>query len=542
MRIRTHLIQRLVSLRARPDKGYVIALTGLLLVPLMVATAFAVDLGAWQSRAAELQRASDAAALAGVVELPDVALATQKARQVAAANGFDWTTTRYDVNVSQVTSAGGDSSRLRVQIIDNDADKYFSGVVMDGPFSIERQATAEFIKPVKMGSPKNFLGTGQLQSGNNRENFWLAISGYCASREQGERIATVSDGNFTTTSNPPGSGNGWANCRPGLDGGPNSYVERNPEYDSTGYFYALNLKQNYSGSLAVQVFDAPNCNGAGSGSGDTGGTFTTTYRMRSNNSSNPLTATVLNTWTLAPGASGYCNAWQTLHTLNNPTAGTYYIQVTNQVGWTNQQGSNQFGLRIRENGSYSPCTGDPVGGTADAPYRANCPNLHGLENMGVIANFSGATPSFFLADLGPEHNNKVMEITMWDMGEGSQYLRILDPLGNRATFNWTVLCLDGTAPVSGSCAGETNPTGGRTGTTNNLYVGGTGNQPRAHRLSSSRYNDRLMRIEVQLPANIATAYGGRTWWRVQYEVNSAPTDRTTWSVIVRGDPVRLVPD
>jgi hypothetical protein len=66
-------------------------------------------------------------------------------------------------------------------------------------------------------------------------------------------------------------------------------------------------------------------------------------------------------------------------------------------------------------------------------------------------------------------------------------------------------------------------------------------QPRAHRLSSSRYNDRLIRLEVPLPSDITAAYGGLTWWRVQYLVGSSPTDRTTWSVIVRGDPVRLVP-
>jgi hypothetical protein len=68
-------------------------------------------------------------------------------------------------------------------------------------------------------------------------------------------------------------------------------------------------------------------------------------------------------------------------------------------------------------------------------------------------------------------------------------------------------------------------------------------QPGRHRLSSWRYNDRLIRLEVELPDDIAAAYGGRTWWRVQYQSCSdcSPSDRTTWSVIVRGDPVRLVP-
>lgn len=512
-----------------------IALTALLLIPLTVVTAFAVDLGSWQSRAAELQRTADAAALAGVVELPNVTLATSAARAVAAANGFDHNSSRYDVTVTQVTAAGGNSARLRVTIIDTDVDRYFSGVVMSD-FSIERQATAEFIKPVKMGSPKNFLGTGQLLSGANRENFWLAISGYCASREQGERIATVSDGNFPTTSNPP-SGGGWGSCTPGADGGP-SYVERNPEYDADGYFYALNLRQNYSGTINVDIYDPGFCS---SGGIDSGGAFTTTYRFRSNDSYDPTTATVLATQSY--GSGSYCNQWRTLRTLNNPTAGMYWIQVTNAVGYTGQQGTNEFALRAREGtGGFTACTSDPNGASAVSPYRANCPNLHGVDNMGVYANFSGTEPSFFLADLGAEHNGKTMEITMWDMGEGSQELRILNPLGQRATFTYTVLCLDGSAPTTGSCVGETNPTGGRSGTTNNLDVSGSNHmQPRAHRLSSSRYNDRLIRLEVPLPSDINAAYGGLTWWRVQYRVGTSPTDRTTWSVIVRGDPVRLVP-
>ena len=543
MRTLTKELRRLrASIRAA-QRGYVIILTALLLLPLVIVTAFAVDLGAWQVRGAELQRTADAAALAGVVELPDQGAAGLAARQVVEQNGFDLAD--YDVTVTPILDATSNSARLQVRILERTSDRYFSGVVLDDQ-TLARQATAEFIRPVKLGSPKNYLGTGDELGGANRENVWLAISGYCASREQGERIAAYSDANFTTWSNPPGGGNSFASCLPGSEGGP-SYVEANPEYDADGYFYVVNLKEDYSGTLDIRIFDAPYCRGGASGAGDQSGEFATTYTVRANDAFDPANATVLRRRTLNPSSdtswrTGWCNRWVTLHTLVNPDAGQYYVQVQNEVGVTGQQGTNQFSLRVDENGTFSPCTSDPSTASSQSPFRSNCPGVHGLENMGAFANFSGSQPSFFLAELGAEHNNKTMEITLWDMGEGTERLRILDPLGNRATFRYTVLCNDGTEPSGGTCPGETNPTGGRSGTTNNLNTSGSNHpQPGPHRLSSSRYNDRLMRLEIDLPADIEDAYGGNTWWRVQYQTGGSPSDRTTWSVIVRGDPVRLVP-
>ena len=61
-------------LRAREQRGYAVILTSLVLVPLLGFTGFAVDVGAWYARASSIQRAADAAALAGVVWQPDFCL------------------------------------------------------------------------------------------------------------------------------------------------------------------------------------------------------------------------------------------------------------------------------------------------------------------------------------------------------------------------------------------------------------------------------------------------------------------------------------
>jgi Flp pilus assembly protein TadG len=69
------------------DAGYVLALTTLLLLPLLAFVGFAVDLGAWHARAAQLQGVAEAAALAGVTRLPSEAAARTEVLEVAARNG-----------------------------------------------------------------------------------------------------------------------------------------------------------------------------------------------------------------------------------------------------------------------------------------------------------------------------------------------------------------------------------------------------------------------------------------------------------------------
>ena len=67
------MIRRLLERVHVGERGYAMILTSLMIVPLLGFAGFAVDVGAWYSRASSLQRASDAAALAGVVLQPDFA-------------------------------------------------------------------------------------------------------------------------------------------------------------------------------------------------------------------------------------------------------------------------------------------------------------------------------------------------------------------------------------------------------------------------------------------------------------------------------------
>jgi Flp pilus assembly protein TadG len=519
--------------RMKGEEGYVIVLTALLLLPLLAVTGLAVDLGAWYARAAAIQRAADAAALAGVVYLPDLGAASARAEAIAAANGFGDGADggRIDVTVTQIS---GTDSKLQVSITDSKADQFFSGVFTNN-VDITRSSTAEYVRPVPMGSPKNFLGTGDRLSGSSRENFWLAISGGCSSKEQGDLIATKTDANYSSSSNPPNNSN-WASCTGG-----NTITNTN--YSADGYFYAIEFPRAISGNVTIELYDPAYCDGSIPGDSTNGrNSFNTTFTMRSNNSFNPRAATVLQSTTYQPSGCGTTqNNWNSFYTISNPTASTYFVQVQTPAGTTqDEMGSNGFSIRARVGSTFTPCT--TVSGEAN--YANNCPNVYGVEHMGVYASLEGTTPSFYLADIGPEHNNKTMQISLWDPGEGARQIEVLDPTGSPVSFTWNVLCQNGNAAP---CSGETAPSGGYgPGTTSMLSLGAANtnySQPGPYRLSTSKYSDRRLVLSVDLPDDINAAYGGLTWWRIRYTVDAAnSTDRTTWSVSVKGDPVRLVPN
>ena len=153
------------------DDGYVMPMTALLMVPLMIFAALAVDIGSWFVRADQAQRAADAAALAGTVWLPDFTKASEVARDVAARTGFRdpaWVaanggTANATVESPGITTDGG----LQIDIT-VDTPSYFGAVVLD-KISIKRTAIAAVTAPVRMGNPTNGLGTGNLDSSTGAE-------------------------------------------------------------------------------------------------------------------------------------------------------------------------------------------------------------------------------------------------------------------------------------------------------------------------------------------------------------------------------------
>lgn len=584
-----------IRTRLQEDGGYVLALGALLMVPLLVATGFAVDVGSWYARASQLQKAADSAALGGVVWLPDQSEAEDAARAVLSRNGFpdaDANNVVDGTDVSiQFTYPG--AQQFQVRLVDADADTYFSGIVVTDPVDVTRQAVAEYVLPLAMGSPRNFLGTandpGAALPGALHENFWLAISGPCAGFENGEPLQAITDQNYWHDSLPH-------DANPGVDGASVSWQGcqatnsiANPYFDPDGYFYAVNVPAGADGNdLYIDVYDPADCAGS-EGNDPYETTFTTrgtdanpydptdnptldTDVFISNNSSAGVDGAV------ACEASGadYEAEWRRLSTVSSADAGVYFVQVQTcpnangatcpAVSAAENHGSNYFSLRASYSSSWteatSPCSSD-IGDVTY--YDDECPQVYAIDNMGVFANLTASVPQFYLTGVGDEHSGKVLEIDLFDPGEGAQALEILDPLGRSVDFDWEIVNPGSDVAPTGGWSGSVDQAGsdpfctaahpgcveldvlgdpnGNCTTTQACYWRGWNVQKGPYMGSRSKYSARYLHIEVQLPADISAEYSGATWWQVRYtmgDVDGANTDRTMWSVTVTGDPVRLV--
>ena len=131
------------GLRFAPERGgengFVAVFVSLILIIVLIFAAFTVDFGSWYTRAGELKRAADAAALAGVVWMPEFDLAQQYALEAAAKNGFVNGVNNISVTVQDIPN---NNRQLKVTIRDNKAKQFFSRLVT-GNQSIGRTSTAE---------------------------------------------------------------------------------------------------------------------------------------------------------------------------------------------------------------------------------------------------------------------------------------------------------------------------------------------------------------------------------------------------------------
>lgn len=552
----------------RGEDGYVLALVAVALVPLVAVTALSVDFAVWQGEGAELQRAADAAALAAVPGLPSLPEATSRARSAAAANGV--VHGEGGANVVVEATAG---ARARVTVSTPNAPRVFSLPFL-GQFGIERTAVAEWAEPVSLGSSRNFLGTGSLAGSRDphlglpgvpetaAERYWLAINGPCASREQGDWLTAVSEANFVSP-NPPSGPRPWRGCTSAAD--PEVNVVR-PEGPSR-HLVAVRVPHGYPGGpFTVQLFDASHCAASPMDTDATFTPFATRFTLLGPASSGgagdqaTLGSTRLVTGSgcgddpVAPrgyecGTASWSRRWCNLATVSTPQSGDVYLLAVevDPVNPTARHGVNAYGVRVingsrMTTGVFTPCSTDPQDG-AVSYQPETCIAVEGREWLSVTTTGGGGDASFILAEVGAQHGGSTMEVVLFDIGEGTDAVELLDPTGAAVGFTWEVVTALGDVPPTGGVRGVVAPGGAL-----DVGGGGTGSCGGGHlqrgpgRLSGSKYNDRLLRLTVQLPDDPALAWGGRQWWRVRYRAcgSRLPTDRTSWAVWIEGQPVRLI--
>nr|WP_238338155.1 pilus assembly protein TadG-related protein [Pedococcus badiiscoriae] len=219
--------------RRRREDGYVGVLVAILSFVLLACCAFTIDVGHWYLVGLQEQRAADAAALAGVPNLPsNQALAYSTAQTFTARNDF----TNGLNTVSVKPELDGSPTRLRVTI-SKTVDSFFGPILGLPQTTITKTAVADYQGPVPMGSPCNEFGNDPesttVRSSNcaNTGQFWANVGSLASAKSYGD---AYQDGG----------------C-PGSDGCSGS---TNTDYDPNGYFYTVTLSRPVA-NLTFQAFD-----------------------------------------------------------------------------------------------------------------------------------------------------------------------------------------------------------------------------------------------------------------------------------------------
>jgi hypothetical protein len=500
----TKLIQ-LARRIARPgfeDKGAALPFVAGIFLLLLGVSAFAVDLGWIYLNGARLQRAADSSALAGVVYLPgDTAQVVNKAVDGANANGWNVG------SVNGVPLGGGGPEELAWRsLADNklevtlsaDIPTFFLKLLGFNEIDISRVATAEYVKPVPIGSPDPCFGVGltSIEVGDcnpaTAQNFWSAISGPYTNKWNGDAHATRWWDNDST----------W------------NQESANLEYRPAGYYLAVDVPEGVD-TLTVAVYDAgfyqrANFNTETGDLGqDTGGGADTHFQFYRYDST-PLDPTDNVAIPAASCASStgrfdipsgdrpdlYMNQWRRLCRLSGTVpAGIYVVRI-----WTdgNDGGTNQYAVRAQ---------------TATGPNA----RVYGINDISIFTNQSGIS-TLFVAEVAAAHQGKTLELKFYDPGEdnANAFMTVKNPGGGTATCDWVAKNEAGTTVRSGSgnCRIQTSN-------------------------GTSFFNGLWVTAQVEIPD--AYACTTNCWWKMEIE-NSQPHDRTTWAAKIIGNPVRLVPN
>jgi hypothetical protein len=122
---------------------------------------------------------------------------------------------------------------------------------------------------------------------------------------------------------------------------------------------------------------------------------------------------------------------------------------------------------------------------------------------------AGATANFYLAEIAPQHQGKTLVVSLWDPGEGMEWMEILDPAGGAVPFTYETAY-----KVKGSTVGLS--------------------------VSGAVWDGQLVEIRVDLSLLPWGTYS-TDWFKVRYAMGGGTSaDWTTWGVDVIGDPVRLL--
>ncbi len=241
-------------------RGQVMPFFALIITILMGGLVLGVDLSRLRAEAENAQRAANAAALAGVVYLPDFAdSAYTRAYEEARKNGFVTGQRGVAVTPSRVP---GYTGRLKITI-NEPVSLAFGGVFGLVPQTVSRSATAEFDQPVQMGSPDHVLGYApfptKMVTPSTYQGFYLGQRGRYDLEELGDAYSPYFE-SFAATNNYGVANNNPNPCTPtpldcpGFKTNPDR-LALNPTHpaDFQGYDYVVD--DPFTNTLVIKLFD-----------------------------------------------------------------------------------------------------------------------------------------------------------------------------------------------------------------------------------------------------------------------------------------------
>ena len=504
---------------AELSRGQIIVLFAGALLLFMGIMGIAIDLSYLWVNEMRIQKAADAAALAGAVYLPnDTTGAHNAAVDYATRNG-------YTVSGDIAITANRDAVNWTQMDVTISAQipTFFMQAFGVTTLTPSRTAHAQFQQPVPMGSPLNVFGVPTATDlDGNALNFWAAIQGPCTKKENGDPYATK----LTTATSNNCSSAGTANGEyKGPQGG-----------DPGAYDYAV--KVTTAGSLKIELYDPEWCPRSDM-STDTGDSvfdsqntteFDTTFRLYApSDTPYDLTDDSLLSTTTYPGdqsttagsthscsstyvtgsGGNYTGKWTTFATVG-ASPGVYRLNIgTSAVGTFPGNGSNMFGIRATIGG-----------GSAGVAVSAGVTGAQAA--MSIFNNLAAGTSYIY-----PTYAGKTMEVDLFDPGDlnGTGVMSFMEPVGSSysaATFSYR---------NSGTSLG----TGGSTVSNVTSVTTASG--------GNSNFNGNWLVVTIKIPANYDGGTGSSaSWWKIKYVISGgAAHDRTTWRVSIIDSPVHLVP-
>ena len=500
--------------RRRRQHGQTIVLFAMSVIVLLGLSALVIDMSWYWINTLRVQRAADAAALAGVVYLP------AQASQGVAASQSEASRNGYTNNVAGAQVRAQQDSSMATQMdvtVSAPVQTFFMRIFGINSLTAIRTGKAQFQLPVPMGSPLNVFGMPTAKDLNgNSLNFWGAIQGTNTAKENGDPYATkvmyVDDSGVTNpqyivpSTGDPGAYNYGIEVAPGTGAITISlydpeFCARQSQYDDTGEIG--NLYPGGGGESINTTFTlyAPSSTPYNYADDTQLAQFAYPGYDPSTGVGNPSACG--SQWVHWDYSLGdYVGNWITYYTINTPTPGIYRLNVgTSLVGNV----TNEFAIKaVATSGTQ--------------------PQVYGLGAMSIYANMNTGTTNLYLAQIDATSAGKTAEIRLFDPGDaqGNASMQVMIPTASGYTpaqYRYYDAGVNGNLTPTPSAL-----------TTSPLVTTYYGNR---------YYNGHWVVIDAVIPPDYTAPQNG--WWKIKYTYSGgAAHDRTTWQVNIIGNPVHLV--